>query len=252
MDFSGEDVAPSPILAHCHAYSSIITGLTMMNQLALPFLVLGGCTALMILKDLFRHPHPVAIMNIIWPLTGLYMPFIGWLAWWYLGRKPSRQVKLALLVPQKIQSNASWQTIFISTSLSAAACIFGDIMTLPIITLLNQFAIMPTLWMQAIICLIVSLVVGLFFQFLAIRQREKRSFGRALLLAFKTETFPLLIYQLGIFIFMALALKFVLNQQINPLLVAFWFMLQLAMIIGFLFSWPANHFLIKRGINPAV
>ena len=224
----------------------------MLNQLALPLLVLGGCTALMILKDLFRHPHPVPVMNIIWPLTGLYLPFIGWLAWWYLGRKPSRQVKLALLVPQKIQGYASWQTIFISTSLSAAACIFGDLMTLPIVTLLNQFAITPTIWMQGVICVLISLLVGYFLQFLAIRQREKRSFISALLLALKTETFPLLIYQLGIFIFMALALKFILNQQINPLLVTFWFMLQLAMFIGFVFSWPANHFLIKRGLNPAV
>ncbi|EJL90537.1 hypothetical protein AC790_04805 [Pantoea sp. RIT-PI-b] len=224
----------------------------MLNQFALPFLVLGGCTALMILKDLFRHPHPVRVMNIIWPVTGLYMPFIGWIAWWYLGRKPSRQQKLALLVSQKIAGNAGWQTIFISTSLSAAACIFGDIITIPIITLLKQFAINPTLWMQAIICVIVSLFIGLLFQFLAIRQREKLSFVRALLLALKTEIFPLLIYQLGIFIFMALALKFVLNQQIDPLLAAFWFMLQLAILIGFVFSWPANHFLIKRGLNPAV
>jgi len=224
----------------------------MLNQFALPFLVLGGCTALMILKDLFRHPHPVRVMNIIWPVTGLYMPFIGWIAWWYLGRKPSRQQKLALLVSQKIAGNAGWQTIFISTSLSAAACIFGDIITIPIITLLKQFAINPTLWMQAIICVIVSLFIGLLFQFLAIRQREKLSFIRALLLALKTEIFPLLIYQLGIFIFMALALKFVLNQQIDPLLAAFWFMLQLAILIGFVFSWPANHFLIKRGLNPAV
>lgn len=224
----------------------------MLNQLALPFLVLGGCTALMILKDLFRHPHPVAVMNIIWPITGLYMPFIGWIAWWYLGRKPSQQQKLALLVPQKIRSNASWQTIFISTSLSAAACIFGDIMTIPIVTLLKQFAFNPTIGMQALICIIVSLFMGLLFQFLAIRQREKHSFGSTLLLALKTEIFPLLIYQLGIFIFMALALKFVLHEQVNPLLVAFWFMLQLAIMIGFIFSWPANHFLIKRGLNPAV
>lgn len=224
----------------------------MLNQFALPFLVLGGCTALMILKDLFRHPHPVSVMNIIWPLTGLYMPFIGWIAWWYLGRKPSQQQKLALLAPQKIRGNASWQTIFISTSLSAAACIFGDIMTIPIVTLLKQFAINPALWMQAIICLIVSLFMGLLFQFLAIRQREQHSFGRALLLALKTEIFPLVTYQFGIFIFMALALKFVLNEQANPLLVVFWFMLQLAIMTGFLFSWPANHFLIKRGLNPAV
>ncbi|WP_370586266.1 hypothetical protein [Pantoea dispersa] len=24
------------------------------------------------------------------------------------------------------------------------------------------------------------------------------------------------------------------------------------MLTGFIFSWPANHFLIKRGLNPAV
>ncbi|WP_258575964.1 hypothetical protein [Candidatus Pantoea persica] len=52
-----------------------------MNQLALPFLLFGVCTALMILKDIFRHLHPVRVMNVIWPLTGLYMPFVGWLAW---------------------------------------------------------------------------------------------------------------------------------------------------------------------------
>lgn len=224
----------------------------MLNQLALPFLVLGGCTALMILKDLFRHPHPVAVMNIIWPLTGLYMPFLGWLAWWYLGRKPSRQVKLLLLVPQKLQRHAGWQSIFISTSLTAAACIFGNIITLPIITLVKHFTFFSPIGLQIIISVVLSLFIGLFFQFLAIRQRENLSIWRALLLALKTETFPLLIYQSGIFIFMALALKFVLAQQINPMLLVFWFMLQLAMMIGFLFSWPANHFLIKRGLNPAV
>lgn len=224
----------------------------MLNQLALPFLVLGGCTALMILKDIFRHPHPVPVMNIIWPLTGLYMPFVGWLAWWYLGRKPSRQVKLLLLAPQKLHRHAGWQTIFISTSLTAAACISGDIITLPIITLVNHFAIFPPVWLQAIISITLSLFIGLLFQFFAIKQRENFSTFRTLALALKTEIFPLLIYQLGIFIFMSLALKFVLGQQINPMFLVFWFMLQLAMMIGFLFSWPANHFLIKRGLNPAV
>lgn len=224
----------------------------MLNQLALPFLAVGCCTALMILKDIFRHPHPVRVMNVIWPLTGLYMPFFGWLAWWYLGRTPSRQLKLALLVPQKIHRHAGWATIFISTSLSAAACVFSELITLPIITTLNYYHVITPLWMQAVICFSVSLLSGLFLQFLAIKQRESLSVWRALLVAFRTETFPLLIFQMGIFLFMGLALKFVLNQQINPLLSAFWFMLQLATLTGFIFSWPANHFLIKRGLNPAV
>lgn len=224
----------------------------MLNQLALPFLVLGGCTALMIIKDLFHRPHPVAVMNIIWPLTGLYLPFIGWLAWWFLGRKTTHQLKLLLVMPRKLQRHASWQTIFISTSLTAAACIVGNIITLSAIALFNHFFFFVALWLEAIYALLLSLFIGLFFQFMAIRQRDTISAARTLLLAIKTETFPLLIYQTGIFIFMAQALKFVLNQQINPLLLTFWFMLQLAMIIGFLFSWPANHFLIKRGLNPAV
>lgn len=224
----------------------------MLDQVALSFLVLGFCTALMIIKDLFRHPHPVLLMNIIWPLTGLYMPFIGWLAWWHLGRQTFRQTRRALLLPQHSPYKNCWRMIFISTLFSAAVCFFGDIITLPIITLLNHMHFPVIVWHSALISLSLSLLTGLFLQMVIIKQREKISLWRALLLAIKSEAFPLVIYQLGIFIFMALALKFVLNQQINPLLMSFWFMLQLAMMTGFVFSWPASHFLIKRGITPAV
>ncbi|WP_130834643.1 DUF4396 domain-containing protein [[Erwinia] mediterraneensis] len=224
----------------------------MLNSWALPLLVLGGCTALMIIKDVVRHPHPVAVMNIVWPLTGLYMPFLGWLAWWYLGRKPGYQLKLFLIMSPKLPRYASWQTIFISTSLTAAACIAGNVITLFLTALFDHYLFFVPLWSEAIFALLLSLFIGLFFQFLIIRQRENISSGRSFLLAIKTGMFPLLVYQTGIFIFMAQALKFVLNQQINPLLITFWFMLQLAMMAGFLFSWPANHFLIKRGLNPAV
>lgn len=222
----------------------------MLNQLALPFVVTGGCTALMIIKDIFRHRHPIGLMNIIWPLTGLYMPFVGWLAWWYLGRTPSRQPKLTDLAPQKSHSACGWSTIFMSTSLTAAACIFGEIITLPIITLLNYLAIPTAIWQQGIISLVLSIFVAIIFQFLILPRRENISSGRALLLALKSEIFPLLIFQGEIFFFMALALKFVLAHQINLQLPNFWFMLQLAMITGFVCSWPANHFLIKRRINP--
>lgn len=224
----------------------------MLNQWALPFLAVGACTALMILKDLFQYRQPIAIMNLIWPLTGLYMPFIGWLAWWYLGRVPSRQAKLAIVLAQERHLKTRWHPLFISTSLSAAACIFGGMLTIPIITLLNLYAFDPAYWVQESIFVAISLLVGLFFQYLALRQREKISFRARLLLAFKMEAFPLLIYQSGIFIFMTLALKFVLNHQLNPMQIAFWFMLQLALIIGFIFCWPANHFLIKRGLRIAV
>ncbi|MGB9098715.1 hypothetical protein [Erwinia sp.] len=53
----------------------------MLDRLAMVFILLGACTSLMIIKDILRRPLPVRIMNLVWPITGLYMPFFGWLAW---------------------------------------------------------------------------------------------------------------------------------------------------------------------------
>lgn len=224
----------------------------MLERLALPFLLIGLCTALMIVKDIIRHPHPLKVMNFIWPLTGLYMPFIGWLAWWYLGRQSSRPYSPFIRMHPARGKYSRWQPVFISTILSAAACVFSDIITLTIITLIHHYGREIAIPVQALLCLSLAFFTGLCLQFFAIRQDENVSSGRALILSFKTETFPLLIYQLGVFFFMWLALKFVLNQQINPLLHVFWFMLQMAILTGFIFCWPANRFLIKRGLNPTV
>ncbi|QKJ86665.1 hypothetical protein PMPD1_1715 [Paramixta manurensis] len=215
----------------------------MINQLAILFLIIGVCTLMMIAKDLLVRPHPIKIMNLVWPVTGLYMPFIGWVAWWYLGRRYVYQPSAALIAARR----PKWQGTFIATSLCAAACVFGDIITLPIITLINHLGFKTTLLLQAITAFLLSVILGLMMQFWAIKQRQRLSFGRSLLQAIKTETFPLAVYQAGIFFTMALALKFVLQQQVNPTLLLFWFMLQIAILTGFVFSWPANRFLIKRG-----
>lgn len=224
----------------------------MLNQWALLFLVTGVCTALMIIKDIVLYRQPGTLMNIIWPLTGLYLPFIGWLAWWYLGRVPRYRIKSALLMTHTSPRYNGWQTLFIATAITAAACILAEAITLPIITLMNYLKIPLLIWHPAAISLLISLLLLLLWQFFSLPQHEKKSFWHQLSLAFKRSAFPLLIYQAGIFLFMTLALKFVLHQQINPSLTIFWFMLQLAMITGFIFSWPANHFIIKRGINPVL
>lgn len=223
----------------------------MLNQLAMLFLILGVCTALMIVKDLIRQPQPVTIMNIVWPLTGLYMPFLGWLAWWFLGRNPLSQ-RASLLIQRPAGRHQLWRNIFLTTSLCAAACVLGDSAAVSLALISQKLAYVTPLWVDWGLSLTLSLVIGLLLQFLAIRQRRQIGFFAALLLAMKTQTFPLVIYQIGIFITMSLALKFVLHGQINPLLMQFWFMLQLAMMMGFIFSWPASNFLIKRGIRAAI
>ncbi|MFS2224883.1 DUF4396 domain-containing protein [Pantoea sp. B65] len=224
----------------------------MLNQFAMLFLILGICTALMITKDLFRSPHPLGIMNIVWPVTGLYMPFLGWLAWWYLGRNHFHKRTPALRIQQRTTDDTLlWRRVFTSTSLCAAACVLGNSATLALLVLLQHLSIATPLWLEGIYCLLLSVFLGLLFQFLAIRQGRQLRVIPALLLACKAQTFPLVIYQLGTLFTMSLALKFVLNDQVNPMLLLFWFMLQIAMMTGFIFSWPASSFLLKRDRKPA-
>ncbi|MBP2170688.1 membrane protein CcdC involved in cytochrome C biogenesis [Erwinia toletana] len=192
-------------------------------------------------------------MSIVWPITGLYMPFFGWLAWWYLGRNHFHKRAPALRIPQHAGGHLLlWQRVFTSTSLCAAACVLGTSATVPLLILLQHLAIVTPLWLEGVYCLLLSLLLGVLFQFLIIRQTRSLRVIPALLLACRSQTFPLVIYQLGILFTMSLALKFVLHDQVNPMLLLFWFMLQVAMIAGFLFSWPASTFLLKHGKKAAL
>ena len=42
------------------------------------FVLLGVATGLAILRDVIRHPQPMQIMNVTWPVNGLFTPVFGW------------------------------------------------------------------------------------------------------------------------------------------------------------------------------
>lgn len=44
-------------------------------------IILGAVTAGMIALEVSAHPQKMRIMNIVWPVTGLYFPLIG--IWFY-------------------------------------------------------------------------------------------------------------------------------------------------------------------------
>ncbi|MDA3922293.1 MAG: DUF4396 domain-containing protein [Salinisphaera sp.] len=45
-------------------------------------IILGVLTALAIALDIRQRPQHMTVMNITWPITGLYFPVIGW--WMYI------------------------------------------------------------------------------------------------------------------------------------------------------------------------
>ena len=75
---------------------------------------LGGLTAAAVAIDIAMHPQHMAIMNVVWPVTGLYMPVAGWWIYRRLGRP------LAADAPRTRRNRPFWLMMQIATLLGFA------------------------------------------------------------------------------------------------------------------------------------
>lgn len=94
---------------------------------------------------------------------------------------------------------------------------------------------------------------GIVFQYFTIAPMRGLSFGPGLIAAIKADTLSLTAWQVGMYGFMALAYFYffgsLLGTKLQTDTVEFWFMMQIAMICGFLTAYPVNWWLIQSGIK---
>ena len=95
--------------------------------------------------------------------------------------------------------------------------------------------------------------LGIVFQYYAIVPMRGLSPGQGIVAALKADTLSLIAWQVGMYGFMAFA-QFVLfphlageRAPVNS--VEFWFAMQVAMVAGFLTSYPVNWWLVSSGIK---
>jgi hypothetical protein len=72
--------------------------------------------------------------------------------------------------------------------------------------------------------------------------------------AAKADFIALTFFEIGLFGWMALMtfVFFPAPHHLMPNSAAFWFLMQIGMIVGFITSWPANVWLLNRGIKVAM
>lgn len=101
---------------------------------------------------------------------------------------------------------------------------------------------------RLIIDFILAFALGIVFQYLTIAPMRNLPFGEGIIAAIKADTISISMFELGMFGWMALV-YFVLfpSPHLHPDEAVFWFMMQIAMIIGWATSYPANMWLIKKG-----
>lgn len=209
-----------------------------LNALSIASLALGGACAAIVVVDVIRLPQPMAIMNWVWPITALYGGPLG--LWMYarLGRRSG--------------GHPFWAGVAVSASHCGAGCVLGDIIA--------EFAIFFTGFMlfgsmlatEYVGDYILAYAFGMIFQFFAIAPMRHLSFVPGIRAAIKADTLSLTAFEVGLFGWMALSYFILFHPPLEPTQPAFWFMMQIGMVLGFVTSYPANWLLIRTGIKEAM
>ena len=239
----------------------------MFNLIAMFFICLGIVAAIIIAKDLNRNPQSMKIMNVVWILTALWASYLALWAYFKFGKermKPNEKMDMQGMnmkdMPMDGKMNMQgmsmgaakpkWQSITLSALHCGAGCTLADIIGESFTYYVPLSVAGSTLAGSWLFDFVLALIIGVYFQFYAIREMESVSVSEGLTRAFKADFFSLTSWQVGMYGWMAIV-YFVLfkDAPLERNTWSFWFMMQIAMLLGFFCAYPMNALLIKLGVK---
>ncbi|HKJ09222.1 MAG TPA: DUF4396 domain-containing protein [Gammaproteobacteria bacterium] len=208
-------------------------------------LAVGSVCTLLIAGDIVDgRRQPMGIMNVVWPITGLYAGPLGLWAYRRIGRAPAQGAATA--------GRPFWQQVLVSTTHCGAGCTLGDIA--------GEWTVAtsPVLWLASPLAtgyavdFLYAYGFGILFQYLSIVPMRGLGPLEGVKEAVKADTLSLVAWQVGMYGWMAFVQLWLFRPGLHAGQPTFWLMMQLAMLVGFLTSYPANIFLLKAGIKEAM
>ncbi len=239
-----------------------------LHALSIASLCVGFASALWIAWDEAHHPQQMRIMNFVWPVTGLYAPFVG--VWGYCkwGRLATAARKQAAAArgedPPSMRETPFPAKVAKGSSHCGAGCTLGDICAEWLVYLVPAIAVAlgwrtifpDKIFAVWIVDYVFAFGFGIVFQYFTIKPMRNLSPGEGIVQAVKADTLSLTSWQLGMYGFMAFAHFYVFATLIGVRLEVaspeFWLMMQIAMWCGFATSYPVNWWLIQSGIKEAM
>ena len=229
-----------------------------LHQLAIASLVVAGVCAVVVVVDVVRHPQQMWIMNLVWPISTLFGSVL-WL-WGYF-----RFGRLAAAGGSETDREPPfWAKVAKGASHCGSGCTLGDVCAewlaffLPAVALWFGYGWLFGEKMLAIWVLdyVFAFGFGIAFQYFTIVPMRQLSVGQGLRQAIKADTLSLTAWQVGMYGFMALAafgiFRGLLGSELETASPEFWFMMQIAMLCGFVTAYPVNWWLIRTGVKEAM
>ena len=217
-------------------------------SLAVAFLCAGIILYDILVRGYRQH---MWIMEAVWPLTS---PYFGPLALWVYCRWGRPQSHKWMEEHDEEQAKKGFAaSVCLGVSHCGAGCKLGDIFGEWGVFLSGWKLAGLALWPMFIVDYALAFIFGIAFQYFSIKPMQGLSVGEGIKEALKADTLSLTAFQIGLFGWMALMhLVFFLIERIQVNEPAYWFLMQIGMILGFLTSYPINWWLIKRGIKEAM
>jgi hypothetical protein len=248
------------------------------------YLSICFCCATVVAYDIVvnRRRQHMGIMNFVYPITALYFGPLAVAFYWRWARtaRPSAMAaRPAAMASAQVAATPGagdvlvrethaaqgddepgrmaarrrprWVTMAIEVSHCGSGCALGDVISEFAIFWLALTIAGTTLLAEYTGDYVLALAFGILFQYFAIAPMRGLGLRDGLKAAAKADFISLTAFEIGLFGWMAI-MTFVLFPAPHHLATtsaAFWFLMQVGMMIGFVTSWPANVWLVKRGIK---
>lgn len=227
------------------------------DKLATWSLLLATLSVVAIILDELRYPQKMWIMNVVWPLTATFGGVIWLVAYWRWGRNVFDDSNRNLEQPFAV-------SVLKSASHCGAGCAAGDLVgewlafLVPGVTVWFgwQSVFSERTFANWALDFIMAFVFGIGFQYFTIKPMRNLSLGAGLVAALRADAVSISAWQIGMYGLMAvlqLGWYTSLTGRIAPVdSPEFWFAMQIAMIAGFVTSYPVNWLLIRIGWKEAM
>jgi hypothetical protein len=236
-----------------------------LHLLSILALLFGFACAVIVAIDVMQHPQQMWIMNIVWPVTALFGTALTLWMYFRYGRLATREKAQAAKQRGK-KPPSKQQTPFPimvakGSSHCGSGCCLGDIVaewlafSVPAVAVwLGWHSVFSEkIFAVWILDYLFAFAFGVAFQYFTIAPMRKLRPAQGIWQAVKADTLSLTAWQIGMYGFMAIAYFWLFEELLGTRLevnsAEFWFMMQIAMLCGFVTSYPVNWWLIKSGIK---
>ena len=227
-----------------------------LHALAIVSLSLSAICSLIIAGHLLAgHAQKMWIMNLVWPITALYSGPLAVIAYFKVGILSSKHaVKEAKSKgePHPGMRKPFWQMAAVGSTHCGSGCTLGDLIAEWIVFAAPIAILGHKMFGAWLLDYIFAYFFGIVFQYFTIKPMKDLSTRQALWAAVKADTLSLTAWQVGMYGWMAITVYFIFGHEIPKTSPVFWFMMQIAMLAGFITSYPVNWWLIRTGVKEAM